>query len=350
MPVTEPVRVRARVSARRSGDVSSSPEGERGHAATGKSRSRPAVAAIPGVGTRDARVAPTDLTVRATFEDSGYTFCVLMGKRCAREAADAAERYLRITPAAYLREQDERPRTATHLRTARPTRNTARGVSRRDEHLPAQIRIPGRASCPASSTAEVRPWAGPRAGPVPAPGPSAASRYGTCDRPWSAAGIRRRRSSGETFEVTATVFREGHDAVAANVVLTRSGGPSRPVDPDARTGPRQRPLGRRGHPGRRRAAGPFGWRRGATRWPPGGTTPSIKIPAGHRRRAGPGGRAASSTSARPPGCPTTPQRATVLAAADALARRHAPARVTAGGGVRGRTWTRCWAGIRCGIW
>ncbi|MER6113526.1 maltotransferase domain-containing protein, partial [Streptomyces hirsutus] len=24
---------------------------------------------------------------------------------------------------------------------------------------------------------------------------------------------------GETFEVTATVFREGHDAVAANVVL-----------------------------------------------------------------------------------------------------------------------------------
>ncbi|MFE1224331.1 maltotransferase domain-containing protein, partial [Streptomyces sp. NPDC058759] len=33
---------------------------------------------------------------------------------------------------------------------------------------------------------------------------------------------------GETFEVTATVFREGHDAVAANVVLT---------DPDGRPGP-----------------------------------------------------------------------------------------------------------------
>lgn len=57
--------------------------------------------------------APTDLTVRATFEDTGYTLCVLMGKRCAREAANAAERYLRITPAAYLREQDERPRTAS---------------------------------------------------------------------------------------------------------------------------------------------------------------------------------------------------------------------------------------------
>ncbi|MEJ8667852.1 MULTISPECIES: DUF5133 domain-containing protein [unclassified Streptomyces] len=57
--------------------------------------------------------APADLTVRATFEDTGYTLCVLMGKRCAREAADAAERYLRITPAAYLSELDERPRTAS---------------------------------------------------------------------------------------------------------------------------------------------------------------------------------------------------------------------------------------------
>ncbi|MGY6026743.1 maltotransferase domain-containing protein, partial [Streptomyces spinosirectus] len=33
---------------------------------------------------------------------------------------------------------------------------------------------------------------------------------------------------GETFQVTATVFREGHDAVAANVVLT---------DPEGRHGP-----------------------------------------------------------------------------------------------------------------
>lgn len=39
--------------------------------------------------------APSDHAVRATFEDSGYTLCVLMGKRCAREAAEAAERYLR---------------------------------------------------------------------------------------------------------------------------------------------------------------------------------------------------------------------------------------------------------------
>uniref|UniRef100_UPI00056A9F4C maltotransferase domain-containing protein n=1 Tax=Streptomyces griseus TaxID=1911 RepID=UPI00056A9F4C len=34
--------------------------------------------------------------------------------------------------------------------------------------------------------------------------------------------------AGETFQVTATVFGEGHDAVAANVVLT---------DPDGRPGP-----------------------------------------------------------------------------------------------------------------
>uniref|UniRef100_UPI002A7FB69F maltotransferase domain-containing protein n=1 Tax=Streptomyces sp. CRN 30 TaxID=3075613 RepID=UPI002A7FB69F len=33
---------------------------------------------------------------------------------------------------------------------------------------------------------------------------------------------------GEEFEVSATVFREGHDAVAADVVLT---------DPQGRTGP-----------------------------------------------------------------------------------------------------------------
>lgn len=39
--------------------------------------------------------APADRQVRAHFEDTAYTLCVLMGKRCGREAADAAERYLR---------------------------------------------------------------------------------------------------------------------------------------------------------------------------------------------------------------------------------------------------------------
>ncbi|MGW5371438.1 DUF5133 domain-containing protein [Streptomyces sp. NPDC004009] len=71
--------------------------------------------------------SPHDRTVRATFEDSGYTLCVLMGKRCAREAADAAERYLRSTLAGYLREQDGLPQPGRATRRAPPSerRSTA---------------------------------------------------------------------------------------------------------------------------------------------------------------------------------------------------------------------------------
>jgi hypothetical protein len=47
--------------------------------------------------------SPADGTVRANFEDSGYTLCFLMGKRCAREAADAAERYVRTSLTTCLR-------------------------------------------------------------------------------------------------------------------------------------------------------------------------------------------------------------------------------------------------------
>ncbi|MFB9464638.1 DUF5133 domain-containing protein [Streptomyces cinereospinus] len=54
--------------------------------------------------------APADSAVRSGFEDSGYTLCVLMGKRCAREAAGAAERYLRTTPTPCLRHETCRPR------------------------------------------------------------------------------------------------------------------------------------------------------------------------------------------------------------------------------------------------
>ncbi|GAA2262660.1 MULTISPECIES: DUF5133 domain-containing protein [Streptomyces] len=64
--------------------------------------------------------APTDHTVRATFEDAGYTLCVLMGKRCAREAADAAERYLRTTLVTYLQEQNDTPRPAAAVRRGPP--------------------------------------------------------------------------------------------------------------------------------------------------------------------------------------------------------------------------------------
>jgi hypothetical protein len=38
--------------------------------------------------------SPDNQAVRGAFEDTGYTLCALMGKRCAREAAEAAELYL----------------------------------------------------------------------------------------------------------------------------------------------------------------------------------------------------------------------------------------------------------------
>lgn len=64
--------------------------------------------------------SPADPTVRASFEDSGYTLCVLMGKRCAREASDAAERYLRSSAVTHLREQDEQLCAATSVRRGPP--------------------------------------------------------------------------------------------------------------------------------------------------------------------------------------------------------------------------------------
>ncbi|MET7682602.1 DUF5133 domain-containing protein [Streptomyces sp. NPDC005423] len=63
--------------------------------------------------------SPADRTVRTAFEDTGYTLCVLMGERCAREAADAAERYLLSGAGAFLKgragrrpEREGQPRTA----------------------------------------------------------------------------------------------------------------------------------------------------------------------------------------------------------------------------------------------
>ncbi|MGC9499419.1 DUF5133 domain-containing protein [Streptomyces sp. WG7] len=57
---------------------------------------------------RSMLASPADVGVRSTFEDSGYTLCVLMGKRCAREAADAAERYLRTNLVTHAQEQEDR--------------------------------------------------------------------------------------------------------------------------------------------------------------------------------------------------------------------------------------------------
>ncbi|MER7841141.1 DUF5133 domain-containing protein [Streptomyces sp. NPDC051105] len=71
--------------------------------------------------------SPQDREVRSTFEDSGYTLCVLMGKRCAREAVDAAERYLRTSLVTYLREQGGRTQLSGKVRRGPPSdRSSAR--------------------------------------------------------------------------------------------------------------------------------------------------------------------------------------------------------------------------------
>ncbi|MER7184786.1 DUF5133 domain-containing protein [Streptomyces hyaluromycini] len=71
--------------------------------------------------------SPEDREVRSTFEDSGYTLCVLMGKRCAREAVDAAERYLRTSLVTYVRDQGGRARLGGTVRQGPPTdRRSAR--------------------------------------------------------------------------------------------------------------------------------------------------------------------------------------------------------------------------------
>ncbi|MFJ5265064.1 DUF5133 domain-containing protein [Streptomyces sp. NPDC088387] len=73
--------------------------------------------------------SPADRAVRAVFEDSGYTLCVLMGKRCAREAADAAERYLRSTLTTYLQEQNgRRHRALAARRGPTPVRHSTAGT------------------------------------------------------------------------------------------------------------------------------------------------------------------------------------------------------------------------------
>ncbi|MFD4576083.1 DUF5133 domain-containing protein [Streptomyces sp. NPDC058417] len=69
--------------------------------------------------------SPGDGTVRASFEDSGYTLCVLMGKRCAREAADAAEQYVRAGAETRLRRAVARHRADGVARFA-PTRPALR--------------------------------------------------------------------------------------------------------------------------------------------------------------------------------------------------------------------------------
>ncbi|MEV0177459.1 maltotransferase domain-containing protein, partial [Streptomyces sp. NPDC050803] len=91
-------------------------------------------------------------------------------------------------------------------------------------------------SAPPTRKSEAPPVRRPAAAGPPAPEPPSAGdapgigRIPVLDvRPLVQRGRRPAKAVvGETFEVSATVFREGHDAVAANVVLR---------DPEGRAGP-----------------------------------------------------------------------------------------------------------------
>ncbi|MFD9393324.1 maltotransferase domain-containing protein, partial [Streptomyces sp. NPDC060000] len=129
--------------------------------------------------------------------------------------------------------------------------------------------------------------------------------------------------TGETFEVSATVFREGHDAVAANVVLR---------DPDGGAGPWT--------PMRELAPGTDRWGADVTPDAPGRWTYSveawsdpvatwrhharIKIPAGMDTELvlAEGSRLYERAAA---GVPEGPDRAVVLTAVDALRDETRPA-------------------------
>ncbi|MEV7082157.1 alpha-1,4-glucan--maltose-1-phosphate maltosyltransferase [Streptomyces sp. NPDC093516] len=94
------------------------------------------------------------------------------------------------------------------------------------DHRTTGARPPGGAARPARP-ADTGP---PVPQPPPGDGTTAVGRIPVLDvRPVVQHGRRPAKAvTGETFEISATVFREGHDAVAANVVLR---------DPEGRPGP-----------------------------------------------------------------------------------------------------------------
>ncbi|MGX4694157.1 alpha-1,4-glucan--maltose-1-phosphate maltosyltransferase [Streptomyces sp. JNUCC 63] len=122
--------------------------------------------------------------------------------------------------------------------------------------------------------------------------------------------------AGETFLVTATVFREGHDAVAANVVLTDPEGRPGPWTPMRELSPGTDRWGAEVTPG---STGRWtyhveAWSNPVATWR---HTASVKVPAGIdtglvlEEGAGLHTRAAA-------GAPEGPERDTVLAAAEVL--------------------------------
>lgn len=92
-------------------------------------------------------VAPDDLEVRAGFEGTAQNLCTLMGKRCAREAAQAAERLLRADVAPTPRTAPVRtlppaagkplPSAAAKPRAAAGPRRGTRATARHGEPAPA---------------------------------------------------------------------------------------------------------------------------------------------------------------------------------------------------------------------
>ncbi|WP_369212673.1 maltotransferase domain-containing protein [Streptomyces flavofungini] len=200
---------------------------------------------------------PADRGVRMRFENTAYTLCVLMGECTARVAADTAESYLGLRPSRRRRVTggrwpstpyggsprperqilaEERSMTqAPQKSAARPTTSAPeRSTTRPKPPPPAPEPGPDRSRTPAPKRSAAKPAVRqrPAARTVP-PGP--AERPVTLDvpvrdvRPVVEGGRRPAKAvPGETFQVTATVFGEGHEAVGANIVL---------LGPDGRPGP-----------------------------------------------------------------------------------------------------------------
>lgn len=124
-------------------------------------------------------------------------------------------------------------------------------------------------------------------------------------------------ATGETIPVSATVIREGHDALGAGVVLYDPRGRRRPLRTMSLLAPAPTATAPRS-PWTTRAAGASSWRRGATPWPPGATTRASRsrwartstscwrrVPGCSSARPG-ACPAARPWPASPPRCATTP--------------------------------------------
>ena len=85
---------------------------------------------------------------------------------------------------------------------------------------------------------------------------------------------------GELIPVRATVFREGHDAVAATAVLVRPDGTDGPSTRMTLVNAGKDAYAATALPRRARATGACGSRAGRTPTAPGTTTPTIKVEAG----------------------------------------------------------------------